>query len=163
MGRDSFDLSTVLAFAVALAIGMAGCTSTETCRHLGESCAAFQFCCSSEGLLCEPSAQGAFCGKGCRCEGTTLCTPSSFEDGCPQGSVCHSTADDGRGRCIVLCNQSPCDPGTYRCDATGDAGAIECERVEVEPPAPIDAGITASDADTGADALQDLSSTAPTD
>lgn len=123
---------TLLALALVLASGaLAGCADPATCRHIGEPCSNSAGCCPQMGLLCDPGPMGAFCSKTCRCHGGTgLCTPGNFDEGCPQGSVCLTTGEDGVGQCIVLCNESPCPPNHYRCGPNGDAGEINCVAVD---------------------------------
>src|SRR4051812_10344473 len=84
-------------------------TDATQCAHVGEACTIA--CCLSEGLQCRAGASGGYCTKSCRCRGSAICTPPSFGDGCPQGSLCLATQSDGTGECVVLCDQPPCEVG----------------------------------------------------
>ena len=113
-------LGTMLVAALCCSVG--GCSDPATCAGVGESCQVF--CCSN--LTCHVSATGGYCTRGCRCHGSSICAPTTFDEGCPQGSACLAKASDGTGECVRLCDSSPCKPGEVLCDNANDAG-IACQ------------------------------------
>lgn len=130
-------------------MGVDGCSSSSNCRHIGETCGNSDPCCPTMGLLCDPGPLGAYCSKGCRCRaGTALCTPSSFDEGCPQGSACLVIGEGGYGQCIVLCNEEPCAPNHYRCGAFGDNGELRCVATDGGAVGPRDGGVVDQSAST---------------
>lgn len=110
--------------ALCCAALLAACSDSTSCAGVGESCQVF--CCAN--LSCHSGVAGDYCTKGCRCRGSSVCAPSTFEEGCPQGSACLARAADGTGECVQLCDRSPCRPGQLLCTTWGDAG-IGCSVV----------------------------------
>src|SRR4051812_15271754 len=69
---------------IVLCALLCGCPTSTNCPRVGEACSFT--CCLSDGLQCRAGDNGGYCTKTCHCKGTSICTPSNFIDGCPQGS-----------------------------------------------------------------------------
>lgn len=122
--------------ALVLLLGGTGCPGDGgECAGVGASCVLL--CCAN--LTCHAGESGGYCTKSCRCDTGRICAPSTFEDGCPQGSVCLAQQADGSGECVRLCDSSPCAAGEVLCegqlDPNGDvdAGVIGCHVVTAAP------------------------------
>lgn len=113
-------------FAISLLLLGTGCPGgSDQCADVGEPCVLL--CCAN--LTCRAGDSGGYCTKSCRCAAGRLCAPATFEDGCPQGSVCLAQRDDGSGECVRLCDHSPCTPGEVLCDQQATNGGSDADDI----------------------------------